>query len=414
MDAQIIVDLLGKATNKWAKQRRAEERNANAARNRRSALVRSYKVTVKDAVNDVIEAAYLAVSSNNTLPAHARQIMYDVRRRIQAKTDDPLEDSYFTQTLLPAYMRDHPAKTANWDVVFDARGHFLEPHTNVEVALGTLDVRRHLRGRSASDEAAYNPSDLYPTHGPEHRYGAILFVEKEGFMPLFKAVKLAQRFDLAIMSTKGQSVIASRQLVDHLCGKYEIPLLVLHDFDKSGFSICSTLSKSSDRYVFQHNIRAIDLGLRLADVEEWELESEEFHTNTSGEVMQANLLQNGATKEEAEFIANGERVELNAFTSADLVAFIEAKLTKCRVKKVVPDAETQEAAYRRALKNLYIEDEFDTLKDQADEYAESAKLPPLQKKVAKMLKADPTIPWDEAVRRIASQEFDKDGNQDAT
>ena len=31
----------------------------------------------------------------------------------------------------------------------------------------------------------------------------ILFIEKEGFMPLFEAVQLAERFDLAIMSTKG-------------------------------------------------------------------------------------------------------------------------------------------------------------------------------------------------------------------
>lgn len=410
MDASTIIDLVGKVTGKWAKQRKAEERSASADRNRRSALLRRYKVTVKDAVNEVVEAAYLAVSNNNTLPAHARQIMYDVRRRIQATTNEPLDDSYFTQTLLPTYMRDRPDKTANWDVVFDARGHFLEPHTDVEVALGTLEVRKHLRGRSASDDPVYNPSDLYPTHGPQHRYGAILFVEKEGFGPLFEKVKLAERYDIAIMSTKGQSVIASRQLVDELCGKHDIPLLVLHDFDKSGFSICGTLSKSSDRYMFRHKIRAIDLGLRLADVEKWELESETFYTNTSAEVMKANLLQNGATKQEAAFIADGERVELNAFMSADLVAFIEAKLRQHKIKKVIPDAEIQEAAYRRAIKNLFIEDGFNELKDEADEYAESAKLPALGQQVAKLLKADPALPWDEAVRRIASKNFEVDSD----
>jgi hypothetical protein len=29
-----------------------------------------------------------------------------------------------------------------------------------------------------------------------------LFVEKEGFMPLFEAVKLAERYDLALMSPR--------------------------------------------------------------------------------------------------------------------------------------------------------------------------------------------------------------------
>ena len=52
-------------------------------------------------------------------------------------------------------------------------------------------------------------------------------------MPLFEAVKLAERYDLAIMSTKGMSVTASRQLVEELCARHDIPLLLLHDFDKS-------------------------------------------------------------------------------------------------------------------------------------------------------------------------------------
>jgi DNA topoisomerase VI subunit A len=72
-------------------------------------------------------------------------------------------------------------------------------------------------------------------HGPDGLFGAVLFVEKEGFMPLFEATRLADRYDIAIMSTKGLSVTAARRLVDQMCGRYKIPLLVLHDFDKSGF-----------------------------------------------------------------------------------------------------------------------------------------------------------------------------------
>lgn len=408
MNSETIISLVGKVTGKWAKQRKAEERHASAEVNRRYALLKQYKTTLKDVVNEHIEAAYLAVSSNNTLPAHARQLMYDVRRRIQATTDEPLNDAYFTQTLLPTFMRENSELTAAWDVVFDARGHFHEPHTRVTVALGTLAVRQHLRGSFGTDEAAYEPDDLYPTHGPEHRYGAILFVEKEGFMPLFDKVKLAERFDVALMSTKGQSVIASRQLVDHLCGAHDIPLLVLHDFDKSGFSICGTLSRSSDRYHFQHKIRAIDLGLRLQDIERWELESEAFATKMSQRVMRANLMRNGATKAEAEFIANGRRVELNAFTSGDLVEFLENKLTACGVKKIVPAAETLEGAYRRALKNEFIRERFDELKTKADEYADTAASPALMRRVRSILKANPSLPWDEAIRRIAGDVFDSE------
>ena len=42
----------------------------------------------------------------------------------------------------------------------------------------------------------------------------MLFCEKEGFTPLFKAVNLANRYDLMIVSTKGVSVTAARQLIE--------------------------------------------------------------------------------------------------------------------------------------------------------------------------------------------------------
>lgn len=108
-----------------------------------------------------------------------------------------------------------------------------------------------------------------------------MFVEKEGFNELFEAVKLAEQFDIAILSTKGMSVTACRELVDQLCFRYSIPLLVLHDFDKSGFSIVGTLKRDTRRYKFENQIEVIDLGLRLTDVEEADLKERAFTTTTA-------------------------------------------------------------------------------------------------------------------------------------
>src|SRR5262249_10322535 len=163
-------------------------------------------------------------------------------------------DQYFCQTLLPDYLRINWQETKTWDVVFDARGHFVEPHTELIVPLGTLEVRGYLGGiRPVQDSdlgkvAPEVKQKLYPTHGPRGRSGAVLFIEKEGFMPLFKRVHLAERYDIAIMSTKGLSVTASRALVDALCP--DIPLLILRDFDKAGFSIAGTLRNNTRRYTF--------------------------------------------------------------------------------------------------------------------------------------------------------------------
>jgi hypothetical protein len=343
---QITAAVLG-VTGKWAKQRKAEERNRNHVSRRREAMTRSRRLTVKDAAWAVMKQAYLKASTNSRYPAHARQIMYAARGPIQEATGETLGDKYFTQTLLPDYLAEHPDETAAWDVVFDARGHFTEPHTERVVPLGTLDVRKYLRDTEAGPDevAAQLRKRDFPTSGPQHRFGAVLFIEKEGFMPLFKAAKLAERFDIAIMSTKGMSVTASRQLVDHLCWEHKIPLLVLHDFDKSGFAICGTLQRDTRRYAFENEIEVIDLGLRLADVEGWGLEYEAVFYEKSNPTW--NLARNGATKEEIAVLCEGRapwggyqgrRVELNAFSSGDFLQWIEGKLRQAGAKKVVPDA----------------------------------------------------------------------------
>jgi hypothetical protein len=222
-----------------------------------------------------MEKAYLKASDNGRLPARPRQIMYAARPDILELTaKDTLDDRYFTQTLLPDYVNEHSA-AASWDIVWDARGHFTEPHTGKETALGTLEVREYLGERALHSAAvSVNRSVLYPTHGPENRFETALFVEKEGFDPLFKAEQLAERFDLAIMSTKGMSVTAARLLLDRLSSRGLKRILVLHDFDVSGFSIFGTLGQSGRRYRFSGTVPVIDLGLRLADVEAMDLQSE--------------------------------------------------------------------------------------------------------------------------------------------
>ena len=105
------------------------------------------------------------------------------------------------------------------------------------------------------------------------------------------------------MSTKGMSVVAARVLVDEMCSDYDIPLLLLHDFDKAGFSIAGTFQRDTRRYEFQNNIRIIDLGLSLADVEAMGLESEyQHHPKASKSALIANLRENGASEEEIAFV----------------------------------------------------------------------------------------------------------------
>jgi hypothetical protein len=142
-----------------------------------------------------------------------------------------------------------------WDVVYDARGHFTEPHDGESFGVGTLEVRNYLAGLRDPKvvDAALHQAEV-KTSGPSGNFGAVLFIEKEGFDPLLKATHIAERFDVATMSTKGMSSVAARALADEMCHEHDIPLLLLHDFDKAGFSIKGTLQRDTRRYEFQNSI----------------------------------------------------------------------------------------------------------------------------------------------------------------
>lgn len=401
MKAEPIISAVQSVTKRWAKQRKAEERRTRRAANRRWLLDETIRVPLKEAVALKMEAAYMKASDDNANPATARQIYYCVRAAIQSLTSEPLDDKYFTQRLLPDYLRDNPDKTAHWDVVMDARGHFVEPHTAKSIELGTLAVRDYLAA-TPGDEIELGPS-LFPTSGPLHRFGAILYVEKEGFLPLFEHVDLAKRFDVAIASTKGMSVVAFRQLIDSLCSEHDIPLLVLHDFDKSGFSILGTLRRSNDRYRFRNQINVIDLGLRLEDVRELGLEAEDVTLSGDKRPIAVNLARNGASQSEIDFLLRGKRVELNAMTSGQLVQWIESKLDEHGIKKVVPPTSVLEQWYRENLKQNYIEERLKEVKESAQAFAESAAVPKgLRKQVIAALGRDQSAPWDRAIQDLAA------------
>ncbi len=217
---------------------------------------------------EVMEEAYNHASAGVGM-ASARQVMYAARDLIIKRTGNaqPWSNSnYFTQDLLAAYINQHKLHD-KWDVLYDDRGHFEEPHTGARLGIGTLAVRRYVNGWPKSlpngQSDAVELNHLFPTVGPQSRYCFALFVEKEGFDELFRRVQLAERFDVGIFSTKGMSVTAARQLVDKLSAK-NVTVLVLHDFDAYGFSILHSLKTDNDRYTYKNKPRV--KGLRLEDV----------------------------------------------------------------------------------------------------------------------------------------------------
>jgi hypothetical protein len=434
-------DAIEKVTTPWAKQRRSEDRE-QSRRLRRVEAMKTHKprqLTVKEVAHEVMPEVYEQLSSDGRggrLPVNARQFMYGVRPLILSRTGkSQFDDAYFTQTILPDFIANNAELTAGWDVVYDDRGHFTEPHTRHEVSLGTIDVREYLK--SCGPRTAYMPTvavtevGLFPTRGPCNRFKVALFIEKEGFAELFNRVRLAERYDLAIMSTKGLSNVAARRLIDEICGAPDgepVRLFVLHDFDKAGFSILGTLRQDTRRYQYRHNFEVIDLGVRLDDVQRYSLQSEPvtYTRKTSGSRDNVdpgdNLRENGATDDEVAFLVsdpqviyangkrkliyNGKRVELNAFTPQDFIAFIEEKLNANGVTKVVPsDDATLARQYRRGMASAELNRQVAEIAKQLVNTAAQCPVPAtLRADVEAMLRDDPSIPWDIAVLRVSTRD----------
>ncbi len=144
----------------------------------------------------------------------------------------------------------------------------------------------------------------------------------------------------------------------------------------------------------------IDLGLRLADVEELGLESETAFDRGDEEARRKNLRENGASEKEIKFLLK-KRVELNALASDQLVAFIERKLDQHGVKKIIPDEDQLAEVYRLFVRSRRIEE----IIEEALEDEDDSDIPvprDLQSRVKIYLKKNSAARWDHAVATLAA------------
>jgi DNA topoisomerase VI subunit A len=79
---------------------------------------------------------------------------------------------------------------------------------------------------------------------PEYTFDKILYVEKEGELSKLQAAKLAERYDMAICSGKGQPTEAVRTLFERAEGG-DYQLFVFHDADLDGYDIARVMGEET-------------------------------------------------------------------------------------------------------------------------------------------------------------------------
>lgn len=397
-----ISSAVGSVAKDWKKAKQKEARVSSRSLGR----MRYYappRQTVKNAAFQVMREAIAKASGNGRYLANARQIMYAARPMVLEITGGECwkDSAYFTQTILKEYIEYHGGAER---IVWDARGNLHEPHTNKSIPLGGADVAEYCRGWTNGRIDVFEmqaPKRKIDTTGPHYRYSGVLFIEKEGFHEILEDAGIAEKYDLALMSTKGIPVEAASRLLQSF--DPSIKIFVLHDFDLAGFKILKTL-KQGTRLNYGYT-SVIDLGFRIGDVDGVESEPVTYKQRSDP---RDYLRRCEATPEERNFLVKsgnwrgwyGERVELNAMTSDQLIEWLVGKLEANGAEKVIPESETLVDAYKRAAFLANIDRKIESLKEELE--SQPVEIPTdLEERVKDMLAEDDRLSWDEAVYRLA-------------
>jgi hypothetical protein len=400
-----------KVTKEWTKQRKAEERGKSRASR---VYIYSDRTCFTHVCDRILPGAYEHVSGGK-YTVSKRQFYYGCRDPFREATDEELEYEYFANTLLVQYMNRHPTKTAHWKVTADPRGTLILPNAahEVRVPVGTLAIDEHLRRAGQLilpfDDLGVGVDVEWPSLAGGQRYQGVLYIEKEGFGPLLEEARIAERFDIAIMSCKGQSVVAARRFVDEVCALGRgVRLLTAHDFDKPGFEIGQRLTSVSSwaeendlvKYQFENEIDVHDLGLRLDDVHHYKLEHLAEKCRFKGRFAKDSI----TTPQERAFLQSGRRVEMNAMTAPEFVDWMVSRLSAQLPNRLIPHDDVLVQAYRRAVAAAQINQAIEDTAREAVKDAQVARIPDRLRDELEAAMKESGEPWDRALYCLAQKQ----------
>jgi hypothetical protein len=272
--------------------------------------------TQKDVVLDNLDTSIASVSGDGEFRFNMRQLFYALRPLIMGEMDAELKIGNFT-TIITDYEAEHGEIPGMYR---EPRGSIYHPHRSETITLGTLMVEDYER--------------------PEWTFNKVVYIEKEGFSEALKDVRWAERHDCMLMSSKGFSTRAARDLIDKLAVHDEpCTIFCVHDADAYGTMIYQTFQEETKargaRKIKIVNIglepwEALAMGLEVEDVE-----AGDRHKPVADYVLdREDVAPNGESWEQW---LQTHRVELNAMTTPQFITWLDSKLAGH--SKLVPPAD---------------------------------------------------------------------------
>jgi hypothetical protein len=186
---------------------------------------------------------------------------------------------------------------------------------------------------------------------PEWTFNKLVYIEKEGANEALEAVGWPERHDCMVMSSKGYSTRAARDLIDKLAEHDEpITVYAVTDADAYGTMIQQTLQEAT-KARGARKIQIVNLGLHPWEAIEMRLEVEgvKVKINKNGEPQRkpvADYIKDADESGKHDTAPNGDtweewlqthRIELNAMTTPQFIGWLDRKMAAHAKKANRPD-----------------------------------------------------------------------------
>jgi hypothetical protein len=343
------------------------------------------RISIKDIVLDHLDDAIADVSGDGEFRFNSRQLLYVLRPNVKDETDKTLSAENFN-----AILTDFEAEQGEIEGMFrEPRGSIYHPHKGETITLGTLTVEGYER--------------------PAWIFNKILYVEKEGFSEALKDSGWPERHDCTLISSKGFTTRAARDLIDKLAEHDEpIDVFCVHDADAYGTMIYETFQEAT-RARGARKIQIINLGLEPWEAVEMGLEIEEVEEKDRRKPV-ADYVRERRDGVHWEKWLQTHRVELNAMTTPQFIAWLDAKLAT--YSKLIPpadilatelntriEAKVRDAVTERILREANIDGQVAA----ALATVETPDSPALTAGIKELFETTPAAQWRDHIEAVATE-----------
>jgi len=272
----------------------------------------------------------------------------------------------------------------------EPRGSIYHPHRGETITLGTLSVEDYER--------------------PAWTFNKLLYVEKEGFSEALKDSGWPERHDCTLMSSKGFTTRAVRDLVDKLAEHDEpVTVFCVHDADAYGTMIFQTFQEET-KARGARKIKIVNLGLEPWEAVEMGLEIEEVEEKGRRKPVADYVRGRAGVGEVWEEWLQTNRVELNAMTTPQFIEWLDRKLAG--YDKLIPPADVLEAELNTRVEDKVREAVTERILREANVDAQVAAViaeiePPdgtaLTAGIKKLFDATPDAQWCDHIESVATK-----------